>query len=475
MVHSPTPLDVRPEIGSLEANSPRDTIAALATPIGSSALAMIRVGGPACRDLAAAIFDRAHRQLPERRPIHSSYRSLSGQTLDDLVWTYLPGPRTATGEDTLELSPHGNPLIAQLILEDLFKRGCRPAEPGEFTRRAFLSGKIDLTQAEAVMDLIHARSERALAVAQRQLRGGLGRIVEGLIADLLLALARIEVYIDFPDEDLPTEDRQEVLATLQEVLRGTKQLLATERFGGLLRDGVKTVLLGAPNTGKSSLLNAIVGRQRALVGPEPGTTRDYLEERLQVGPNLLRLVDTAGLNPLPGTVERQGMAKTLECLMEADLVLWVMDATQLSVALDPVYAVHLKPGKVIVVLNKADLVTDKAISLPGLPHPTLSVSALTGFGLSELGSEITRLIDRLAPGGLGDAEVAVNARHAEALRRAEVVLALAVNGLSTPSSSPIELISSDLRSTLEAFGEIAGRVDHERMLDALFANFCIGK
>jgi tRNA modification GTPase len=475
MLHSPAPFNFRPENFPVVADLPRETIAALATPAGSSALAIIRVSGPACRVLASAIFDRAYQQLPERRPIYATYRSACGQTLDDLVWTFLPGPRTATGEDTLELSPHGNPLIAQLILEDLFKRGCRPAEPGEFTRRAFLSGKIDLTQAEAVMDLIHARSERALAVAQRQLRGGLGRLVEGLIADLLLALARVEVYIDFPDEDLPTEDRQKVLAALQKVLRGTKQLLATERFGGLLRDGVKAVLFGAPNTGKSSLLNALVGRERALVGPEPGTTRDYLEERLQVGPNLLRLVDTAGLNPSPGAVERQGMAKTLDCLMEADLVLWVMDATQLSVELDPVYAVHLNPGKVIVVLNKADLVTDKAISLPGLPHPTLSVSALTGLGLSELGSEITRIIDRLAPGVLGDAEVAVNARHAEALRRAEVDLALAVNALSTLGSSPVELISSDLRSTLEAFGEIAGRVDHERMLDELFTNFCIGK
>lgn len=475
MFHSPTPYSLGSEAVPAATDLSRDTIAALATPTGSSALAVIRLSGPACRGLAAEIFGREPQQLPVRRPVYASYRSMSGQMLDDLVWVFLPGPRTVTAEDTLELSPHGNPLIVQLILDDLFKRGCRPAEPGEFTRRAFLSGKIDLTQAEAVMDLIHARSERALAVAQRQLRGGLGRVVEGLIAELLVLLARIEVYVDFPDEDLPPEDRFEVIAALREVLRGTKQLLATERFGGLLRDGVKTVLLGAPNAGKSSLLNALVGRSRALVGPEPGTTRDYLEERLKIGPHLLRLVDTAGLNPLPGAVERQGMAKTLECLMDADLVLWVLDAANITVELDPVYAKHLVAGKVIVVLNKADLVAGGHIASLALPHPIKVVSAMTGLGLVELGLEITQVIDRFAPDAFGAAELAVNARHAEALRRAEVVLDTAANGLSAENEYPIELISSDLRSALDALGEIAGRVDHERMLDALFSNFCIGK
>lgn len=450
----------------------RDTIAALATPGGSSALAVIRVGGPACRRLAAEIFRREPERLPERRPVYGSYRTRDGRSVDDLVWTWLPGPRTATGEDTLELTPHGNPLIVQLILEDLFKRGCRPAEPGEFTRRAFLSGKLDLTQAEAVMDLIHARSERALAVAQRQLRGGLGRAVDRLIAELLLILARIEVYVDFPDEDLPPEDRGRVIAALHDVLRGTNRLLATERFGGLLRDGVKTVLLGAPNAGKSSLLNALVGRDRALVGPEPGTTRDYLEERLLVGSNLLRLIDTAGINPEPGSLERRGMAKTLECLRDADLVLWVVDAAEAPPVLAPEYAEHLAAGKTLVVLNKVDRGGDFDSKLP---YPTVAVSALTGFGLEQLGSEIGRLIARQAPDSAEGDEVVVNARHAEALRRAEAALHAVVEGLSATPAAPIELVSSDLRGALDALGDIAGRVDQERMLDALFANFCIGK
>lgn len=451
----------------------RDTIAALATPVGNSALAVIRVGGPACRDLAASIFNQELSRLPVRRPIYANYRAESGQMLDDLVWIFLPGPRTATGEDTLEITSHGNPLIVRLILDDLFKRGCRPAEPGEFTRRAFLSGKIDLTQAEAVMDLIHARSERALAVAQQQLKGGLGRIVEGFISELLLVLARIEVYIDFPDEDLPLENRQTVIATLQEVLRGTKQLMATERFGGLLRDGVKAVLLGAPNAGKSSLFNALVGRSRALVSPEPGTTRDYLEERILVGTHLLRLIDTAGLNPVPGILERQGMLKTLDCLAEADLILWIIDASLASVEIDAVYAQHLTAGKVIVVLNKSDLLGGASLPDLSLPYPTLAISALSGRGLDELGLEIIRLIEGFTPLAAGSTEIAVNARHAEALRRAESALVLTLSALAL--RTPMELISNDLRSALDAFGDIAGRVDHERMLDALFAKFCIGK
>lgn len=475
MPPSPTLFDPLLHVGRIDAESPRDTIAALATPSGNSALALIRVSGPACRRIAGQIFEREPQQLVERRPVYATYRSATGHLLDDLVWVFLPGPRTATAEDTLELTPHGNPLIAQLILEDLFYRGCRAAEPGEFTRRSFLAGKIDLTQAEAVMDLIHARSERALAVAQRQLRGGLGKVVERLIGELLLVLARIEVYVDFPDEDLPPEDRQQVMASLREVLRGTKRLLATERFGGLLRDGVKTVLLGAPNAGKSSLLNAFVGRSRALVGPEPGTTRDFLEERLQVGPHMLRLIDTAGLNPLPGALERQGMAKTLECLIEADLVLWVLDATQLSTDLDPVYSEHLVAGKVIVVLNKSDLGDVTKFDRLEVPYPVLAVSALTGAGMAELGSEIVRLVEGYAPDVSGAEEVAVNTRHAEALRRTTLMLERVISGFSAQSVSPIELISSDLRCALDALGEIAGRVDHERMLDALFANFCIGK
>jgi tRNA modification GTPase len=450
-----------------------DTIAALATPTGTSALALIRVSGPACRELAALIFRHGSPTLAERRPVHAQYASLNGQILDDLMWTFFPGPRTATGEDVLELTPHGNPLIAQLILADLFERGCRAAEPGEFTRRAFLSGRIELTQAEAVMDLIHARSERALAAAQRQLGGALGRHLEGLIQQLLATLARIEAYIDFPDEDLPIEDRRRVIDGVADVLRGTNRLLSTHRYGDLLREGLRTVLVGTPNAGKSSLLNALVGRDRALVSPEPGTTRDFLEEPLQVGAHLLRLTDTAGLNPIPGEIERRGMEKTMERLREADLVLWVADCTQALPKPSSETSPLLRPDNTILVLNKVDLLPNPPPVASLLPQ--VYVSAQTGAGLEDLREMIVMRADSLAPALMQEEHLAVNARHADALRRAEMSLRAAVEGLRATPPRPIELISADLRAAMDALGEIAGRVDNERMLDSLFSTFCIGK
>jgi tRNA modification GTPase len=457
-----------------------DTIAALATPAGTAALALIRVSGGRCRSLAAAIFKADPAALPERRYRHSDYRAPGGDVLDDVVWSYGAGPGTFTGEDTLEICTHGNPLIVQLVLADLFGRGCRAAEAGEFTRRAFLNGRMELTQAEAVMDMIHARSERALVAAQQQLRGGLGRHLEELIAALLGVLARIEAYIDFPDEDLPAEDRQLVRSALVDVLRGTERLLATHRYGDLLRDGLKTVLLGAPNAGKSSLLNALVGRDRAIVSPEPGTTRDFIEERVHVGPHLLRLIDTAGLNPAPGPVERMGMAKTVERLAEADLILWVTDASRAPEAPPGELKPYLGAGLVLQVRNKADLGVYSApaavegASSPAL-LPTFIVSALNGTGLEELRAAIVARADALRPAMAGDEHIAINARHADALRRARESLAAADTGLRAEVPAPIELVASDIRGALDALGEVAGRVDNERMLDALFATFCIGK
>lgn len=450
-----------------------DTIAALATPAGASALALIRVNGPRCRGLASALHARPGTTLPERRSVFGHYRTVDGRELDQLLWVFSPGPRTATGEDTLELTPHGNPLIVQLILADLFARGCRAAEPGEFTRRAFANGRMELTQAEAVMDLIHARSERALAAAQRQLAGGLGRHLGLLVQQLLNVLAQIEAYIDFPDEDLPPEDKQAVLAETENVLRGTKRLLATHRYGELLRGGLKTVLLGAPNVGKSSLLNALTGRDRALVSSEPGTTRDFLEEALHIGPHLLRLIDTAGLNTSPGAIEQMGIAKTYECLAEADLVLWVADASSPVPSLPAEAQALVRPDNTLLVLNKVDLLPDPPLLGSLIPH--LYVSARTGAGIGELREAIVARADALAPALASEEQITINARHADALRRAEAGLRSALAGLRASPPHPTELISADLRDALDALGEIAGRVDHERMLDALFATFCIGK
>lgn len=445
-----------------------DTIAALATPTGTAAIAMLRASGPGIAELTRAIFG----ELPVPRTArHGDYRDMRGELLDDVLFTFFAGPNSYTGEDTLEVSCHGNPFIAQKILEDLLARGCRAAEAGEFTKRAFLNGRLDLSQAEAVMDLIHARSERALIAANRQLRGSLGRRMDELITLLVNILAQVEAYIDFPDEDLPAENRQSLLASLKELRGKTQRLAATSHYGQILRDGIRTVIIGEPNAGKSSLLNRLVGRERALVSPEPGTTRDYIEEAISLGQHALRLVDTAGLNAEAGAIERRGIEKTFEQAEEADLFLWVIDATAGD---QPTLPTHLRDrlsaANCVAVFNKID--ASPGFRPPeGCPNP-VAISALRGDGMEELVAALEARAESFRT-DVGEDWVAINARHADALKRAEGALDSALGGLTVGLSS--DLVASNLREAMAAFGEIAGRVDNERVLDVLFSTFCIGK
>ena len=446
-----------------------DTICALATPVGTAAIALIRISGPAAGPIAAALDGRP--PLP-RASRHVDYRSQHGQLLDDVLATYFPGPHSYTGEDVLELSGHGNPFIVQRILEDLVDRGCRLAGPGEFTQRAFLNGCMDLSQAEAVMDLIRAQGDRALEAANRQLRGALGRLLNPMIDRLLATLARVEAYIDFPEEDLPVEDENRVRAEIAKLQKETERLLATSHYGEVLREGIRTLIVGAPNAGKSSLLNRLLGRERALVSAEPGTTRDFLEERVLIGPYSLRLIDTAGLNATPEAVERLGIAKTLECAADADLFLVVLDGTTPYPTLVPEVANRLRPENTIMVINKQDLVNDTPV--PRIPDgmTTVAISALQGTGLELLQDALIRLAEGMQM-VVGEEAVTVSARHARALIAASTHLGEAERLLA--EKAPSELLASELRGALDAYGEISGRIDNERMLDELFATFCIGK
>lgn len=448
---------------------PTDTIAALATPAGTSAIAVVRASGAQVAALVTAIFGETP---PPRLARHADYKDAAGSLVDDVLFTYFAAPNSFTGEDTVEISCHGNPFIAQKILEDLFTRGCRPAEAGEFSKRAFLHGRMDLSQAEAVMDLIHARSERALAAANQQLRGALGRQMDSLISQVINLLAMIEAYIDFPDEDLPAEDRQAVLRSLAQLKTDTSRLLATSHYGAMLRDGIKTVILGEPNAGKSSLLNRLVGRDRALVSAEPGTTRDYLEERVLVGPHALRLIDTAGLNPGATSLEQRGIEKTLEQAAEADLFLWVIDATRPLPALPPATAARLTPANTIAVFNKIDLGAAATTDSSARLFSVVELSALTGAGFDALHGAIADLADSFQT-QVGAEVIAINARHAHALDQARQCLETAAAKLV--GNDPTELVASDLRGAMDAFGQISGKIDHERVLDQLFATFCIGK
>lgn len=448
-----------------------ETIVALATPTGTSAIAVIRVSGSDTPRLMQEIFG----SLPSPRSVtRMDYRERDGELLDDVLITFFQAPRSYTGEDLLEISCHGNPLIAHKVLEDLMARGCRAALPGEFTQRAYLNERMDLSQAEGVMDLIQARSERALRVANQQLRGALGRKMEPLSAQLLQVIARVEAYIDFPEEDLPGEDSATLASQLRAIAESTSQLLATSRYGELLRNGVKTVIVGEPNSGKSSLMNRLLGRERALVSPEPGTTRDFIEERLLIEGHSVQLIDTAGLNSTPTEVESMGIARTYERAEEADLIIHVMDVTCPALPLPAAMAAITARVPSIVVFNKTDLLLQtSAVSSNRDRDHVLYVSALTNAGIPELRARIAQQVEFLQPRLGGDEIIAVSARHANALTCAQDALKRAT--LKLASKAPAELLASDLREVLESYGEILGKIDNEKMLDELFRSFCIGK
>ncbi len=447
-----------------------ETIVALATPHGQSALAIVRLSGLDCPRLASECLSGG--KLEPRKTAFRDYLSLSGDKIDEVVAVFYEAGHSFTGEDCLELNCHGNPLIIQRLIEDLRARGCRLAEPGEFTRTAFLNDRMDLAQAEAVADLIHARSERALAVARQQLAGALGRRVEADIDRLLRAQAAIEAYIDFPEEDLPPEDQSGPLQDLATLSREFGELMQTSRYQSVLNDGLSTVIAGPPNAGKSSLLNLLVGDERAIVSPEPGTTRDFISERIMAGPYALKITDTAGIHYVTDNIEALGIRKTLERLDAADFVILMVDSTLPSPTLPEDALACIPPERSLVLENKIDLPDSRRMDdfLPG--HPHVRLSALTGEGLDDFRATLVKLLetDDIVPGP--DALV-VNARHADALSRACNAIDEARAKLT--KAEPVELAAADIRSAIESLGEIVGKIDNEAMLDRLFSTFCIGK
>ena len=449
----------------------QETIAALATPVGESAIAVLRLSGPLCSQIALGAFGLKEPPQP-RIATYGAYHDSEGRLLDHVVYIYYSEGRSYTGAAMLEISCHGNAYISRKVLEDLIARGCRAALPGEFTRTAFLNGKLDLSQAEAVLDVIRARSDRALQAAQQQLAGALGAAVARFSDRLLHIIAETEAYIDFPEEDLPTEDTDGPAAKINELLSEIAALERTQAYGALLHEGVNTVIVGAPNVGKSSLLNTLIGEDRAIVSPQPGTTRDFIAERIQIGPYWLRMIDTAGVRSAASGIERLGIEKTLERIREADCCVLILDSAAPIPELPKIVKEHLKPGKTLVVENKIDLPQSRshASFLPECPHCRLSLR--TGEGLPELHEQVVRLLEKDCTAPTEDALI-VNVRHAAALRKTCSGLEAALSKLTDGDYS--ELIASDLREALEALSEIAGKIDNEAMLDKLFSRFCIGK
>lgn len=448
----------------------KETIVALATPHGESALALIRLSGPQSHELTEIIF-KPEDTLP-RHAYLGSYRDLKEDELDTVVYTYYAKDASYTGEELLEISCHGNPFIVQKIIEDLIQRGCRIAEPGEFTRLAFLNGRMDLSQAEAVMDLIRARSDKAHEAAKKQLSGSVRNKVNALTEGLLQVISHFEAYIDFPEEDLPPEDFKGPVRELTALKVDMERLITTSQYSAVLHEGIKTVIVGLPNVGKSSLLNALTGEERAIVSDEPGTTRDYIEERIMLDSYFLRVIDTAGLRESDSTLENLSMEKTREQLASADLKLLVIDSTAPSPLFTHDILRQLDNGRTLVLENKMDLPDSKVHEEYLTASSHCRISALTGEGITDVEKAMVKILTCDIEVPTPDT-IIVSARHANALGKAKNHLYTAIEKIRR--SAPIELIVSDLRESIDALSGITGKIDNEAILDKLFNSFCIGK
>lgn len=441
-----------------------ETIAAVATPFGEGAIAVLRLSG----DEAFSIIERAtgRSSFKERTATRAVIRDDRGSALDDTLVTVFKGPRSYTGEDVVEVSCHGGVLVTQRLLERLVSCGARVAEAGEFTQRAFLNGKLDLTQAEAVMDVISAQSDLALRAAQHQLSGRIGEATEALRQDLIGVVAHVEAYIDFPEEDIDPDTGTALQETMRAIESRIQELLATSEQGRLLREGVRVVIYGEPNVGKSSLLNLLLGYDRALVSEVAGTTRDSVEEVVNLGGLPVRLIDTAGLREAGDTIEEMGIARTHDLLKNADLVIEVVDGSEPDRRVEEREESDSVPR--VLVLNKCDLPRHASWATA----KTVEISCLERSGIEAL---VENMQEKLAFGARswGREAVAVNARHQACLRRALECLHAGREQLSAGAEP--ELAAVDLRLALDAIGEVAGKVDVEELLGEIFGRFCIGK
>jgi tRNA modification GTPase len=440
----------------MEETSP-DTIYAPATAPGRAAIAIVRISGPAAGNALRALTGNLP---PPRSARHLRLRDPdTGEALDDAVALWFPGPGSVTGEDVAELHLHGSRAALAAVMAALARQGLRLAEPGEFTRRAFENGKLDLTQAEAVADLVAAETEAQRRQALRQLDGALGAVYQGWGERLLRLLAHLEAAIDFPDEDLPPGIETRVAAETAALAAEIARHLADGHRGERLRDGIAVAIVGPPNAGKSSLLNRLAQREAAITSPVAGTTRDVIEVAVDLAGYPVVLADTAGLRDSADLVEQEGLRRALARAESAELRLFVFDAARPRDA----RGAEAWPGRdTLLVANKIDLA-----AAPGaLPRGALAVSALTGDGIAEL---VAALAARVSADYVAAAPLLTRARHREALEAAEEALRRSFDARLS------ELRGEDLRLAWRSLGRITGRVDVEDLLDIIFADFCVGK
>jgi tRNA modification GTPase len=451
-----------------------DTISAIATPLGEGGVGIVKISGPEAAPILRQLFVPAVRATQALDPRHLTFGHIqdpkNGDVVDEVLAVYMPGPHSYTRQDVVEIQAHGGIVPLRRIFGLTLRCGARSAEPGEMTLRAFLNGRLDLAQAEAVLDVVQARTEAALRVATEQLGGGLSARVREVRAELVDVLAYLEASIDFVEDEIPPQD---VIPPLQRIAAALEEILAGADRGLIYRQGIRAAIVGRPNVGKSSLLNALLRGERAIVTPIPGTTRDTLEETANVGGVPLVLVDTAGIRAeTDDEVERIGVERSRAALARADLALLVIDGSQPLADADWDIAALIGGKPALVVVNKCDL---PFLELPAglLPvAPRLSVSALTGEGIQGLEEAIVELVF----GGAvttADAPLVSNPRHQASLKRALDHVGAAEGG-QLGGLSP-DLVSIDVREAVDALGEITGETVTEDLLEAIFSNFCIGK
>lgn len=453
-----------------------DTIAAIATPLAPSAIGILRLSGPDSIAVLDRVFTPAHGApmalRPDRTLVYGELRGTDGAVIDHCLATVSRAPHSYTGEDTAELQCHGSPTLLTMGLEALFAAGARQAQAGEFTRRAFLAGKMDLTRTEAVADLIHAQSPAAVRQAAGQLGGALAHTIDDIYDGLTDLMAHFHAVLDYPDEDIEPFEAEEMARSLTAAARKLDRLAASYRRGRGLVEGIPCAIVGKPNAGKSTLFNGLVGYDRAIVTPIAGTTRDTVEERLNLGSILLRLIDTAGLRDAEDQVEQLGVERSRAAVEQAELVLVVLDGSRPLTAEDnEALNLGLSAPHCIVIENKADLPGQSPV--PPLPDgvPLVRLSALTGDGLDELELAIETLFPEDT--GLGTGSLLTNARQAEAAGRARQAVSRAADALEMGLSP--DAVLSDVEEALAALGELTGRVVREDVTARIFERFCVGK
>lgn len=445
-----------------------DTIAAVSTALGEAAISVLRISGPQALDIAQRVFQTKYPllELSARKAHRVQVKNGQGHVLDEGLMLLFHGPASYTGEDVVEFQGHGGLLVTQKVLESFLTAGARAAEPGEFTQRAFLNGKMDLTQAEAVMDLIHAQSTLAMRAAHEQLGGAIGREANALREELLPVLAHVEAYIDFPEEDISPDTGAALTTKMNAVLDRARRLIATSEQGRILRHGARTVICGEPNVGKSSLLNLLLGFERAIVSPTAGTTRDTIEEIIQIHGIPLRLVDTAGLREGGGDIEQVGIERTHRELERADLILEVVDASLPASAAKRVSLPQGVESRRILILNKTDL------GIAAGWESGVTLSCQQGVGVERLRDAVRDVILQAGP-LMSDHPVAINTRHKICFERLVTHVEAARSALNIGTAP--EYVALDLREALAVLGEVVGVIDVEQILDVIFSSFCIGK